>query len=64
MKIADRDEQGAVVSSAKGRGCPAEGVVSSAKVSSLVVARLIREVTDRVETNATAYNRTYNRHNR
>jgi hypothetical protein len=64
MKVADRDEQRDVVSSAEGLVSSAEGLVSSAEVSSLVVARLIQEVTDGVETHATAYNRTYNRHNR
>ncbi len=50
MKDANRDER--------------KDAVASAKVSSSVVARLIKEVTDGVEIKAAAYNRTYNRHNR
>jgi hypothetical protein len=36
----------------------------SPSVPSAVLARLIEEVTEGVELNAAAYNRTYNRHNR
>jgi hypothetical protein len=38
--------------------------IAFAKISSSVVVRLIKEVTDGVEIRAAAYNRSYNRHNR